>query len=167
MFFKEIHTLYSETVSLHDLQSPPAVPPLFWGFIDSAIWLPQNTFILWVTLYIKKNSIDIISHLAWFCRRKTEKVRRQYSWPLNNTEFGPSQPLQPLSSQKFIYNFFIYNQLCLLLFIISHPHPWFHIQIQSIKDSTDYGSCSIVKHIQWQKTSLKWTLEVQICVFTG
>ena len=124
-------------MSLHNLQSPPAGPPLLWGLIDFAIWLPQNTFILWVTLYVKKYSIYIISHLAWSCQRKTEKVRRQYSWPLNNSGFGPSKPLQPLSSQKFIYNFFIYNQLCPLLFIISHPYPWFHIQIQPNTDCTE------------------------------
>lgn len=142
-------------MSLHNLQSPPAGPPLLWGLIDFAIWLPQNTFILWVTLYVKKYSIYIISHLAWFCQRKTEKARRQYSWPLNNSGFGPSKPLQPLSSQKFIYNFFIYNQLCPLLFIISHPYPWFHIQIQPSKDSTNCGSYSIVMHIQWKKIFIK------------
>lgn len=161
MSFKEIHTLYSETVSESPWSPVPSCCPspvlrIYW-FCN----LTSSEYIYLMSNSVrkkKKNSIYIISHLAWFCRRKTEKVRRQYSWPLNNTEFGPSKPLQPLSSQKFIYNFFIYNQLCPLLFIISHPYPWFHIQIQSTKDSTNYGSCSIVIHIQWKKSSLKWTL---------
>ena len=122
MFFKEIHTPYSETVSLHNLQSPPAVPPLFWGFIDSAIWLPQNTFILWVTLYVKKkkNSIYIISHLAWFCQRKTEKEDNTAD-PWTTLSLGLQNPSNPWAvKNSFITSSFITS--CVHYFLSSAIH---------------------------------------------
>ena len=122
MSFKEIHILYSETVSLHDLQSPPAVPPLFWGFIDSAIWLPQNTFILWVTLYIKKKiALTLLAIWHDSVEERQKKSEDNTADPWTTLSLGLQNPSNPWAvKNSFITSSFITS--CVYYFLSSAIH---------------------------------------------